>query len=148
MQSVGPLSAAAYARIFGAHGIRPGQPIVVSGDPGSFDVTYTLWALNYIGLDHARVYFGGIQDWIGHGGRVGDGDRCVALPAGHEREGQEYSQDFELPAFHQGALQEVVSSHRTLCTDRYGVKDGVRDLRPEHRKAGSRVRTSGPGGQS
>ncbi|GBE11466.1 thiosulfate sulfurtransferase [bacterium BMS3Bbin12] len=71
--SNGPLSAAAYARIFGAHGIQPGKPIVVSGDPGSFDVTYTLWALNYIGLDHARVYFGGIQDWIGHGGAIARG---------------------------------------------------------------------------
>mgnify|MGYP000449917797 CR=1 FL=1 len=69
----GPLSAAAYARIFGAHGIQPGKPIVVYGDPGSFNITYTLWALNYIGLDHARVYFGGIQSWVGHGGAIARG---------------------------------------------------------------------------
>jgi thiosulfate/3-mercaptopyruvate sulfurtransferase len=69
----GPLSAAAYARIFGAHGIRPGKPIVVYGDPGSFDITYTLWAMNYVGLDNTRVYFGGIQNWVGHGGAIARG---------------------------------------------------------------------------
>lgn len=69
----GPLSAEDYARVFGAHGIQVGKPIVVYGDPGSFDVTYTLWALNYIGFDDVRVYFGGIQDWVGHGGTIARG---------------------------------------------------------------------------
>jgi len=74
----GPLTAADYARVFGDHGIHPGGVIVVYGDPGSFDVTYTLWALNYVGFDNARVYFGGIQDWIGHGGAAARGGGATA----------------------------------------------------------------------
>ena len=50
-------------KILGDAGITRGNEIIVYGDKGDTSPSVVFWILEYLGVDKAKVYMGGIDDW-------------------------------------------------------------------------------------
>jgi len=50
-------------KILGDAGIKRDNEIIVYGDKGDNSPTVVFWILEYLGVDKAKVYMGGIDDW-------------------------------------------------------------------------------------
>lgn len=66
-------------KILGAAGLDPSREIIVYGNRGTWNPYFGLYTLQYFGAGHARVYHGGVEDWIDAGHPVSR--EAAKLPA-------------------------------------------------------------------